>query len=122
METLTLTLCPALYSTLPFQYPCCILHRTLCPTLALVSLCTDTNLCGGAQAAWLFAGAHHQQEAPLVTLVIERSGQADLPGLLLDAEEAAGVDQQAVADRLLLERKGKHRQESAEQRGSGLKR
>ncbi len=84
----------------------------------LVSVSDQTNLCGGAEAAFLLAGSHHQQVASLVALVVQRAGQTDLPRLLLDAEKAAGIDQQTVADRLLLEGNGKHHQEAAEQRES----
>lgn len=83
-----------------------------------VSLSNETNLCGSAEAARLLAGSHHQQVASLVTLIIQRPGQTDLPCLLSDAEKATGIDQQAVADWLLLERNGKHHQEAVEQRES----
>lgn len=86
--------------------------------LLRVSLSDYTNLRGSAEAAGLLAGSHHQQVASLVTLIIQRPGQTDLPRLLSDAEEATGIDQQAVADGLLLEGNGKHHQEAAEQRQS----
>lgn len=84
----------------------------------MVSLSYQTNLCGSAEAAGLLAGSHHQQVASLVALIVERSGQTDLPRLLLDAEKATGIDQQTVADRLLLEGNGKHHQEAAKQKES----
>lgn len=78
-----------------------------------LSVC-PSDLGDGAEAAGLLAGSHHQQVAPLVALVIQRPGEADLPRLLTHVEKAAGVDQQAVADRQLLERDGRHHQEAAE--------
>lgn len=64
----------------------------------LVSVC-PSDLGDGAEAAGLLAGSHHQQVAPLVALVIQRPGETDLPRLLTHVEKAAGIDQQAVADR-----------------------
>lgn len=78
-----------------------------------------SDLGDGAEAAGLLAGSHHQQVAPLVALVIQRPGEADLPSLLPHVEKAAGVDQQAVADRQLLERDGRHHQEAADRKGEG---
>lgn len=78
-----------------------------------------SDLGDGAEAAGLLAGSHHQQVAPLVALVIQRPGEADLARLLPHVEKAAGVDQQAVAERQLLERDGRHHQEAADG-GGGL--
>lgn len=72
-----------------------------------------SDLGDGAEAAGLLAGSHHQQVAPLVALVIQRAGEADLARLGPHAEEAAGVDQQVVGDRQLLEGHGRHHQEAA---------
>lgn len=74
-----------------------------------------TNLCGCAEAGGTFTGSHHQQVPPLVTLIIQRSGQTDLSRLLLDTEKATWIDEQAVADRLLLKGNGRHHQETVEQ-------
>lgn len=83
---------------------------SVCPSVG-------SDLGDGAEAAGLLAGSHHQQVAPLVALVIQRPGEADLARLLPHVEKAAGVDQQAVADRQLLERDGRHHQEAA---GAGV--
>lgn len=40
----------------------------------------------------------------LVVLIVKAAGQADLSTVLINTEKAAGVDKQAVTDRLLLER------------------
>lgn len=48
----------------------------------------------------------------LVGLIVYAAGQTDLSGLLLNAEQAAGVDKQAVADRLLLEGQSRSNQEA----------
>lgn len=80
-------------------------------------LCSnETNLCGSAQAARLLTGSHHQKVASLVALIIQRPGQADLSGVLLNAEKAAGIDQQAVAYLFLLEGNSQHHKEAVEQR------
>lgn len=73
-----------------------------------------------AEDARLLAGAHHQQVPPLVALIIQRPGQADLPRLRTNAKKAAGIDQQAVTDGLLLERNGVHHQEAEEKKGWNL--
>lgn len=62
------------------------------------------HLCSTAQALLVLTGSYEQQIAVLVNLVVKATGQADLSTLLINAEQAAGVDEQAVADRLLLER------------------
>lgn len=94
------------------------MYELLYDSCLLSVLWNKTNLCGSAQAAGLLAGSHHQQVSPLVTLIIHSPGQTDLSRLLLDAEKATGIDQQAVADWLLLKGNGKHHQEAAEQRES----
>lgn len=60
----------------------------------------------------------------LVSLIVEAAGQADLSALLINAEQAAGVDEQAVADRLLLERQRRSDQKAEEEieRGVRIKR
>lgn len=85
-----------------------------CVSIVIVCCWHPTDLGCSAEAAWLLAGAHHQQVAMLVALIIQRPGQADLPRLRTDAEKAAGIDQQAVTDELLLERNGVHHQEAEE--------
>lgn len=80
-----------------------------------VSCCPDLGC--STEATQVLAGSHHQQVPPLVALIIQRPGQADLPRFWLDVEKAAGIDQQAVTDGLLLERNGVHHQEAAERNG-----
>ena len=97
-------------------------ERTNTPTTPALrpspSLSHWTDLRGRAQAAGLLAGSHHQQVSALVALVVQRPGQTDLPRLLPDAEQTAGIDQQAVADWLRLEGNGEHHQEAEAQRES----
>lgn len=74
----------------------------------------STDLCGTAHAVLALAGSHQQQVAVLVALVVDGPGQADFAVLGRDGEEAAGVDEQAVADWLLLEGDGRRHQEAAQ--------
>lgn len=52
----------------------------------------------------------------LVALVVDGAGQADLSSLRRDREEAAGIDEQAVTDGLLMERHSGRDQETGETR------
>lgn len=52
----------------------------------------------------------------LVTLVINRAGQADFPRLGGDGEETAGIDKEAVDDWFLLEGHGRCDQEAEDRR------
>lgn len=60
----------------------------------------------------------------LVALVVDGAGQADFPSLRRDGEEAAGIDEKAVADWFLLEGHSWCDQEAGEtrRRGEPLKR
>ena len=79
-----------------------------------VRLCMTSDLSDTAEAPRPpLTGADHQQISPLVALVVQRPGQAHLSRLSLHGEQTAGVDQQAVADWLLLEGNGQHYQEAA---------
>lgn len=51
----------------------------------------------------------------LVSLIVKTAGQADLSTFLINAEQAAGVDKQAVADWLLLERQCRSDQKAGEE-------
>lgn len=68
-----------------------------------------------AQALLVLTGSYEQQIAMLVSLVVKATGQADLSTLLINDEQAAGVDEQAVADRLFLERQCRRDQKAGEE-------
>lgn len=72
-----------------------------------------------AQDVPALTGPHEQEEAMLVSLVVQAAGQTDLSTVLIDAEQAAGVDEQVVGDWMLLEGKRRCHQESGEGNRSG---
>lgn len=75
-----------------------------------------TNLCCTAHAFQTFAGSHQQQVAVLVALVVDGTRQADFTRLCWDGEEAAGIDEETVADRFVLEGHDRCGQESAKKK------
>lgn len=64
---------------------------------------SGTNLRRGGQAGVGLAGADLQQVEVEAALVVQRSGQAELAALLVDAEHVPGIHKQHVGQALPLE-------------------